>query len=65
MTLRRNSVDLDLSNEYYPHFVITGANEQIRIVRSKETNKPRGYAFIVFEHERDMKSMCLVKVAHC
>ena len=25
-------------------------------MRSKENNQPRGYAFIVFEHERDMKS---------
>jgi RNA recognition motif-containing protein len=25
-------------------------------VKNKENNKPRGYAFIVFEHERDMKS---------
>lgn len=55
--LRRNSVDLDLLNGYFPYLVVIYANEQIRIVRSKENNKPRGYAFIVFEHERDMKSM--------
>jgi len=31
--------------------------KQIRIVRSRDTNKHTGYAFIVFEHERDMKSI--------
>lgn len=32
---------------------------QIRIVRDKETNKHRGYAFIVYEREKDMKGMSL------
>lgn len=30
---------------------------QIRIVRDKATNKHRGYAFIVYEREKDMKGM--------
>ena len=30
---------------------------QIRIVRDKSTNKHRGYAFIVYEREKDMKGM--------
>lgn len=28
----------------------------IRIVRAKDTEKPRGYAFVTFEHERDMRA---------
>ena len=27
---------------------------QIRVVFSSNSNKPRGYAFIEYEHERDM-----------
>ena len=30
-------------------------NKQIRIVRDKANNKHRGYAFIVYEREKDMK----------
>ena len=30
--------------------------QQIRMVQDKENNKPRGYAFIEYEHERDMHS---------
>jgi|SRR5579862_1740767 len=33
-----------------------GPIERIRIVRDKKDNHHKGYAFIVFEHERDMKS---------
>lgn len=34
-----------------------GAIERVRIVRDKQ-DKSRGYAFIVYERERDMKGAC-------
>lgn len=30
---------------------------QVRLVNDKETNKPRGYAFIEYVHTRDMKGL--------
>ncbi|KAK6350116.1 hypothetical protein TWF696_006363 [Orbilia brochopaga] len=33
-----------------------GPIDRIRLVRDKETKKPRGYAFILFEREKDMKA---------
>jgi len=30
---------------------------QVRLITDKETNKPRGYAFIEYVHTRDMKGM--------
>lgn len=33
-----------------------GAIERIRLVACRETQKPRGYAFLVFERERDMRA---------
>jgi len=35
-------------------FEIYGPIKKIRMVHDKENNKPRGYAFIEYEHERDM-----------
>ena len=32
---------------------------QVRLVTDKETNKPRGYAFIEYMHTRDMKGLLL------
>ena len=31
-------------------------NHQIHVVHDKKSGKPRGYAFIEYEHERDMHS---------
>lgn len=44
-------VESDLETE----FARFGPIERIRVVREHETNKSRGYAFIVFERERDLK----------
>ncbi|KAJ4843828.1 hypothetical protein Tsubulata_038912 [Turnera subulata] len=33
-----------------------GAIKRVRLVNDKETNKPRGYAFIEYMHTRDMKA---------
>ncbi|KAK6348982.1 hypothetical protein TWF730_009742 [Orbilia blumenaviensis] len=33
-----------------------GPIDRIRLVRDKESKKPRGYAFILFEREKDMKA---------
>lgn len=33
-----------------------GEVKKVTIVKEKETGKPRGYAFIEFERERDVKS---------
>jgi RNA recognition motif-containing protein len=30
---------------------------QVRLVHDKDSKKPRGYAFIEYQHTRDMKSM--------
>ncbi|CAJ0649853.1 700_t:CDS:2 [Entrophospora sp. SA101] len=37
-------------------FEIYGPIENIRIIKNKLTGKPRGYAFIEFEREKDMKA---------
>lgn len=39
-------------------FVRYGPIEKIRVVRDTETEKSRGYAFIVFERERDLRTAC-------
>ena len=38
-------------------FMIFGFCLQIHIVHNTNSNKPRGYAFIEYEHERDMHGM--------
>lgn len=38
-------------------FEVYGPIERVRIVRHKDTGKSRGYAFLIFEKERDMKGM--------
>ncbi|TIC07520.1 hypothetical protein E3Q16_00450 [Wallemia mellicola] len=37
-------------------FEVYGPIERVRIVRHKDTGKSRGYAFLIFEKERDMKA---------
>jgi len=37
-------------------FEIFGPIKRIRVVEDKKTGKPRGYAFIEFEKERDFES---------
>lgn len=44
-------VESDLEKQFARY----GPIERIRVVRETETNKSRGYAFIVFERERDLK----------
>ena len=41
-------------------FEMYGPIERVRIVRHKDTGKSRGYAFIIFERERDMKGTFLL-----
>ncbi|KAG0637079.1 hypothetical protein HOY80DRAFT_890268 [Tuber brumale] len=50
--LNYNVKEPDLERE----FGRFGPIERIRIVRDKETSKHRGYAFIVYEREKDMKA---------
>jgi U1 small nuclear ribonucleoprotein 70kDa len=47
-------------NDLEKEFSKFGPIERIRIVRDKKDNRHKGYAFIVFEHERDMKSCPLL-----
>lgn len=35
-------------------FEVYGPIKKILVVHNPETSKPRGYAFIEYEHERDM-----------
>lgn len=49
--LNYNLTDADLHREFSKY----GPIEHVRIVRDKD-GKPRGYAFIVYEHERDMRT---------
>ncbi|KAI9296576.1 RNA-binding domain-containing protein [Neoconidiobolus thromboides FSU 785] len=42
--------DLRKELEYY------GPLKKIKMVQNKETNEPRGYAFVEFEREKDMKA---------
>lgn len=51
--LSYDTTEHDLEKE----FSRFGPIERIRIVRDKKNNEHKGYAFIVFEHERDMKSL--------
>lgn len=44
-----------VENDLEKEFSRFGPIERIRVVREQETNKSRGYAFIVFERERDLK----------
>ncbi|EPS93619.1 hypothetical protein FOMPIDRAFT_1135839 [Fomitopsis schrenkii] len=48
--LHKNATDSDLRREFESY----GSIERVRIVRDKK-GRSRGYAFIVFERERDMK----------
>ncbi|KZT65864.1 hypothetical protein DAEQUDRAFT_676015 [Daedalea quercina L-15889] len=48
--LHKNATDSDLRREFEGY----GSIERVRIVRDKK-GRSRGYAFIVFERERDMK----------
>lgn len=49
----KNATENDLRRE----FETFGTIERVRIVRDKK-NRSRGYAFIVYERERDMKGTC-------
>ncbi|KAK9471507.1 putative u1 small nuclear ribonucleoprotein [Dipodascopsis tothii] len=42
----------DLEREFSPFGII----ERIRLVKDKKTNKPRGYAFIVYSREKEMRA---------
>jgi U1 small nuclear ribonucleoprotein len=35
-------------------FDVYGPIKTVRIIYDRETKRPRGYAFVEFEHERDM-----------
>lgn len=48
-------VESDLEKEFSRY----GPIERIRVVREKDSDKSRGYAFIEFERERDLKGMLL------
>uniref|UniRef100_A0A0K8TS56 U1 small nuclear ribonucleoprotein 70 kDa n=1 Tax=Tabanus bromius TaxID=304241 RepID=A0A0K8TS56_TABBR len=39
-------------------FEVYGPIKKIILIQNKETRKPRGYAFIEYEHERDMHFCC-------
>ncbi|EEB09785.1 U1 snRNP-associated protein Usp101 [Schizosaccharomyces japonicus yFS275] len=43
-------------SEIEREFIRYGPIDRIRIVRDKDSDKPRGYAFVVFERERDLKA---------
>jgi len=49
---------LQFSGSYDFTFSISVVFSQVKMVYDKETNKPRGYAFIEYAHTRDMKSLC-------
>ena len=44
--------------------VFMHASFQIRVVFNDKNNKPRGYAFIEYEHERDMHGKITVWVCN-
>jgi RNA recognition motif-containing protein len=48
----KNATDSDVRR----HFEHYGPLERVRVVRDKK-NRSRGYAFLVYERERDMKGM--------
>jgi U1 small nuclear ribonucleoprotein len=50
----KNTADSDLRREFETY----GTIERVRIVRDKK-GRSRGYAFIVYERERDMKGYSL------
>jgi U1 small nuclear ribonucleoprotein len=41
-------------------FIVFGPIKRVRIVVDKKTGKPRGYAFIEYEHKRDFE--CKIKI---
>ncbi|KAJ8509144.1 hypothetical protein ONZ45_g8639 [Pleurotus djamor] len=51
--LNKTATENDLRREFETY----GTIERVRIVRDKK-GRSRGYAFIVYERERDMKGMC-------
>lgn len=54
MTVQPKKVtETDLQRE----FEMFGAIDHIKIVRNKKNGNSRGYAFIVYERERDMKGI--------
>ncbi|KAF9466448.1 hypothetical protein BDZ94DRAFT_1336959 [Collybia nuda] len=52
--LHKSATETDLRREFEGY----GTVERVRIVRDKK-GRSRGYAFIVYERERDMKGWCL------
>ncbi|KAG7222010.1 hypothetical protein INR49_028174 [Caranx melampygus] len=54
---RRQAVNYDTTeSKLRREFEVYGPIKRIYIVYNKRTGKPRGYAFIEYEHERDMHS---------
>ena len=56
----KNATEADLRKE----FEVYGRIEQIRLVKNKR-NHSRGYAFIVYEREKDMKGKCAALHSNC
>ncbi|KAF8807096.1 hypothetical protein BYT27DRAFT_7101267 [Phlegmacium glaucopus] len=54
--LHKTATETDLRREFEGF----GTIERVRIVRDKK-GRSRGYAFIVYERERDMKGLCSVR----
>lgn len=47
----------DLSTFVTVIYILFALSFQVRLVTDKETNKPKGYAFIEYMHTRDMKGL--------
>ncbi|GMM38217.1 U1 snRNP complex subunit [Saccharomycopsis crataegensis] len=52
--LSYNVTEVDLQKEFSTY----GAIERVRVVRDKETNKSKGYGFILFERESELNQAC-------
>lgn len=57
MTALRYESFIEVTVVYLFFFYFVPCVFQVRLITDKETNKPRGYAFIEYVHTRDMKGM--------
>ncbi|KAF8520269.1 hypothetical protein BU17DRAFT_47004 [Hysterangium stoloniferum] len=57
--LSKNATESDVRRQFEQF----GALERVRVVRDKK-NRSRGYAFLVYERERDMKGMFILSIQH-